>query len=231
MAEASGRGRPWDNRSSDSVDHTDANSPSILDLSGWERLKDQSGLIAGFAQLPASSGAHLVIAGPSTTLAAADSEERLVLAALGEDRRALPSEVRSRVHLVEVPMEDRDDNAAIVNAIQRFAAVVAHKPHQEGFGLSVAEAMWKARPIVASRVGGIPEQIVDGESGILVDPHDLAGFAESTASLLADEKQRSSMGDAARVRAVQRFSAIDHLADHLELIQELRGRPDLERGR
>ena len=71
-------------------------------------------------------------------------------------------------------MDDVDENAIMVNALQRYARVIAQKSLGEGFGLTVAEAMWKARPVVASRIGGIQEQIVHGESGLLLDdPQDL----------------------------------------------------------
>ena len=72
-------------------------------------------------------------------------------------------------------MDDAEENAAIVNAIQRRAAVVVQKSLAEGFGLTVTEAMWKGRPLVVSRVGGIQDQIVDGVDGLTVDPRDLAG--------------------------------------------------------
>ena len=62
-------------------------------------------------------------------------------------------------------MVDLDENAVMVNAIQRRADVVVQKSIAEGFGLTVAEAMWKGTPVVASRIGGIQDQIVDGESG------------------------------------------------------------------
>ena len=64
-------------------------------------------------------------------------------------------------------MDDVDENASIVNALQRQASVVVQKSLAEGFGLTVAEAMWKERAVVASRVGGIQDQIVDGVSGFL----------------------------------------------------------------
>ena len=73
--------------------------------------------------------------------------------------------IAERVHLVALPMADVEENAAIVNALQRHADVVVQKSLAEGFGLTVAEAMWKARPVVASRIGGIQDQIVDGETG------------------------------------------------------------------
>src|SRR5205085_1282035 len=81
---------------------------------------------------------------------------------------------RRRVHLASLPMGDVEENAAIVNALQRHADVVVQKSLAEGFGLTVAEAMWKQRPVVASQIGGIQDQIVDGESGMLIaDPRDL----------------------------------------------------------
>ena len=80
----------------------------------------------------------------------------------------------ARVHLVSLPMDDLDENAAMVNALQRRADIVVQKSLAEGFGLTVAEAMWKRRPVIGTRVGGIQDQIVDGVSGLLVDdPRDL----------------------------------------------------------
>jgi trehalose synthase len=197
----------------------------VAQVSGWERLKDQHGLVAAFAQLSMAPDSHLVLVGPSTSADPPESEEHQVLADLRQQRLGLPEDLRRRVHLVQLPMDDRDDNATMVNAIQRRADVVVHKPLQEGFGLSVAEAMWKERPIVASRVGGIPEQIVDGESGILIDdPRDQAAFAEAIDRLLLDPDRSHSLGVAAKARVAERFSVIDHLADYLELIEDLQSR-------
>ena len=79
--------------------------------------------------------------------------------------KRLPIEARQRVHLISVPMDDVDENAHLVNALQRHATVVVQKSLVEGFGLTVTEPMWKNRPVVASAVGGIRDQIVDGEAG------------------------------------------------------------------
>ena len=76
---------------------------------------------------------------------------------------------------MSLPVEDRIENALVVNALQRRADVIVQKSLAEGFGLTVAEAMWKRRPVVGSKVGGIQDQIVDGRSGVLVDPTDTAG--------------------------------------------------------
>ena len=84
-------------------------------------------------------------------------------------------------------MEDLQENAAIVNATQRHSAVIAQKSLKEGFGLTVAEGMWKGRAILASAVGGIRDQVRDGVDGILLpDPTDLAAFAEAARALLAE---------------------------------------------
>src|SRR4029450_5427773 len=102
-------------------------------------------------------------------------------------REQLPAEARSRIHLASLPMEDDEENAIMVNALQRHARVVVQKSTAEGFGLTVAEAMWKGRPLVASRVGGIQDQVIDGETGLLLeDPSDLSAFGAAVSFLLDD---------------------------------------------
>ena len=96
-------------------------------------------------------------------------------------------------------MADIEENAAIVNALQRHATVVVQKSLQEGFGLTVAEAMWKSRPVVASAVGGIKDQIDDGETGVLLeDPRDLQRFGAVVRELLDDPARREQLGRNAR---------------------------------
>jgi trehalose synthase len=118
-------------------------------------------------------------------------------------------------------MEDAEENAAMVNAVQRTATVVVHKSLAEGFGLTVAEAMWKGKPVVASRIGGIQDQIVDGESGVLVDPSDLEGFGDAIVRLLADAPAAARMGAAARARVRESFLGPRHLAQYLTLFTAL----------
>jgi len=119
-------------------------------------------------------------------------------------------------------MEDIEENAAIVNAIQRRADVILQKSLAEGFGLIVAEAMWKARPVVASRIGGIQDQIVDGESGLLVDdPADLAAVAEAIDALLDDPDRSEAIGIAARERVRKSFLSTRHLVQYMQLIERM----------
>ena len=90
----------------------------------------------------------------------------------------LPLAKRRRIHIVSLPVVDRIENAVVVNALQRRADVIVQKSLAEGFGLTVAEAMWKRRPVVGSKVGGIQDQIVDGRSGSSSTPRTSPASAE-----------------------------------------------------
>ena len=167
--------------------------------------------------------AHFVLAGPSTAAVADDPEGIEVLSEVTRRRAACDEALQERIHLFSLPMDDIEENAAIVNALQRRAQVAVQKSLAEGFGLTVAEAMWKARPVVASRVGGIQEQIVQGETGLLVEPHDLAGFADAVAELLADQPRARAMGERAREEVRELFLGPRHLRQYVDLIERLVG--------
>ncbi|HSC21454.1 MAG TPA: glycosyltransferase, partial [Solirubrobacterales bacterium] len=117
---------------------------------------------------------------------------------------------------------DLHENARMVNALQRRADLIVQKSLAEGFGLTVAEAMWKARPLVASRVGGIQDQVVDGETGILVDdPRDLRAFAAAIEELTGDGDRRAEMGKQGRTRVRDNYLAIDRLREYVDLVSAL----------
>lgn len=197
-------------------------APLVTQVSRWDSLKDPLGVIAGFADHVAPvTGAHLLLVGPEVAAVTDDPEGRSVLAQCRAARERLPGDVRSRVHLITVPMADPDENAAIVNAIQRASAVIVQKSLAEGFGLTVTEAMWKSRPVVAGAVGGIQDQIVDGESGLLVDPRDLQSFGAAVAGLVRDPVRAGALGAAAHVRVREHFLASRHLAQYLALLMRL----------
>ena len=118
-------------------------------------------------------------------------------------------------------MEDADENAVMVNALQRRADVVVQKSLAEGFGLTVSEAMWKGRPVVASRVGGIQDQIEDGTTGALVDPEDLRAFGERVSALLADPHEAERIGQAAQARVRDQFLGPRHLGQYVELLERV----------
>jgi trehalose synthase len=191
----------------------------VVQVSRWDRLKDMAGVMSGFSRLPAEVGdAHLMLVGPAVAAVSDDPEGGQVLAECAAAWHHLPEDIRRRVHLVSVPMEDPELNATIVNAVQRHAAVIVQKSLAEGFGLTVAEAMWKARPVVASGVGGILDQIVPGESGLLVDdPNDLDAFAAAVTLVLRDEPYAHRLGQAAQERVRDRFLGDRHLGQYVDL--------------
>jgi trehalose synthase len=200
-----------------------AETPIVVQVSRWDALKDPVGVIRGFAEhVPAETGCHLVYAGPSVDAVADDPEGTQTLQDSIAARSLLPGGPRRRVHLATLPMDDLDENAVMVNALQRHARVVAQKSIAEGFGLTVAEAMWKGRPVVASRVGGIEEQIVEGESGILLDdPRDLAAFGRALTELLTDTQRAERIGRSARERVRDRFLSTRSLLDYLAVIRRI----------
>src|SRR6185312_3683648 len=132
--------------------------------------------------------------------------------------------LRDRVVIAQLPMADTDENAAIVNALQRRSNVVVQKSLAEGFGLTVAEAMWKERPVVASRVGGIEDQIVDGHNGLLVDdPADLEAFGRAVVRVLEDDALAQRLGKAARQTVIEKFITPCHLIAQAQLVTALTG--------
>ena len=197
-------------------------APLVVQVSRWDRLKDPRGVLVGFIEDPDLGAAHLVLAGPAPSSVADDPEAEHVLGEVRKQRADLRSEDRARVHLANLPTLDVEENAVIVNALQRRADVVVQKSLAEGFGLTVTEAMWKERPIVASRVGGIQDQIEDGKSGLLVDPRDLVAFGNAVQVLLDDRQIAASFGAAAHERVRERYLAPQYLGAYLDLIARIR---------
>jgi trehalose synthase len=199
--------------------------PLIVQVSRWDSLKDPIGVMEGFAILldeTAANQAELLLAGPNVKAIPDDPESAAVLDATIERWRELPHAHRGRIHLACLPMADDEENAAIVNALQRHAAIVVQKSLREGFGLTVTEAMWKARPIVGSAVGGIQEQIEDGVSGLLLDdPEDLIGFGKLLQRLLANPSLAEHLGLNAKERARRGYLGVRQLVQHAELLERM----------
>jgi trehalose synthase len=203
----------------------------VTQVSRWDRLKDPAGVLKGFVEHVApDTDAHLLLVGPSVASVADDPEGAAVLQTITDDWAELPLDVRRRVHLASLPMDDVEENAAMVNAVQRHGEVVVQKSLAEGFGLTVAEAMWKERPVVASRIGGIQDQIVDGESGVLIsDPWNLEEFGRGVVGLLSEPERAREMGCAAQTRVRRNFLGPHHLGRYYALIESLIGeRTELE---
>ncbi len=196
----------------------------VLQVSRWDHLKDMAGVLTGFANhLPdLPDDVHLMLAGPETAGVSDDPEGAAVLAECRALRLALPPEARHRIHLCSLPMDDIDENAYLVNALQRHAAVSVQKSLVEGFGLTVTEPMWKSRPVIASRVGGIQDQIVDYESGLLLDdPSDLDAFASTLGMLLGDSALAERLGAAAHERVRDHYLGDRHLMQYADLFERI----------
>jgi trehalose synthase len=199
-----------------------AGAGAVLQVSRWDRLKDPRGLLDCFVTYVEDGDAHLILAGPESEGVSDDPEGLAVYGDVAESWRRLPDDARQRVHLVSLPMHDADENGAMVNALQRRAQVVVQKSLAEGFGLTVTEAMWKARPLVASRVGGIQDQVIHGETGLLIDdPHDLEAFGRAIEGLLRDPQRAEQFGAAGRKRVTDHFLAVGRLAEYVGLIRSL----------
>jgi trehalose synthase len=197
-------------------------SPLLTQVSRWDRLKDPLGVLSAFAEhVHGDEQPHLLLAGPDVHAVTDDPEGAEVFAEAEAAWHELPADVRRRVHLALLPMQDAEENAVIVNALQRRSDVVAQKSLAEGFGLTVAEAMWKGRPVVATRVGGIQDQIEDGRTGCLVDPLDLRAFGEQVSALLLDPHAAERMGEAAQERVRDLFLGPRHLGQYVDLLERV----------
>ena len=194
----------------------------VLQVSRWDRLKDMAGVLTGFvarlADLPDDT--HLMLVGPDVTGVSDDPEGAEVLAECLAIWRRQPASARRRLHLCSLPLDDTDENAHLVNALQRYATVVVQKSLVEGFGLTVTEPMWKARPVVASKVGGIQDQIVDRVSGLLVDdPYDLDEFGTDLLEMLSDTDLAARLGTGARERVRDQYLGDRHLIQYVDLFE------------
>lgn len=200
-------------------------TPLIVQVSRWDTLKDPFGVMKGFELLLEGNlarGADLILAGPNVSAVADDPEGFGVLDQVEMRWKALAHGHRGRIHVASLPMADDEENGAIVNALQRHATIVVQKSLQEGFGLTVTEAMWKARPVVGSAVGGIQDQIQHGVNGLLLDdPADLETFGGLLQRLLEDPAEREALGHAAQNTVRVHYLGLRQLVQHADLLERI----------
>ena len=198
------------------------NDPLVVQVSRWDRLKDMSGVMRGFAEYvaPSASG-YLLLVGPAVAGVTDDPEGAAVFGDCLLQWHELPAAARARILLVTLPLDDVDENAAMVNALQRHATVITQKSLAEGFGLTVAEGMWKGRPVVGSAVGGIIDQIADGTGILLPDPRDLEAFGTAVRRLIDHPDEASQMGLAAQAHIREHYVGDLHLLRYERLFSAL----------
>jgi trehalose synthase len=196
--------------------------PVLLQVSRWDRLKDMAGVMRGFADhvVPGGDG-YLMLAGPAVAEVSDDPEGAAVYGDCLLQWHDLPPAARARILLVTLPLDDIDENAAMVNALQRHATVIAQKSLAEGFGLTVSEGMWKSRPVIGSAVGGIIDQIADGTGILLPDPTDLNAFGQAVCLLLDDHAKAARLGHAAHAYVRENYLGDIHLMRYAKLLATL----------
>lgn len=181
--------------------------PIITQVSRFDRLKDPLGVIRAYRLARRTVECQLILAGGS----ASDDPEGA--AVLEEVRRAADGD--PHIHVLELPPgSDRE-----INALQRASAIVVQKSLREGFGLTVTEALWKKRPVIASAVGGIPLQVVHNLTGLLV--HSVEGTAHRIRSLLRDPAFARQLGENGHAQVKARFLTTSNLRSWLALALSL----------
>lgn len=191
----------------------------ITQIGRWDPLKDMTAVVAAFAEHidQLDDDVHLLLVGPKPT--PAETTATTILNDLCHRTDGLPPATQQRVHIATLPTDDADEGAHLINAIQRRSTIVVQKSLAEGFGLAVAEAMWKGKPIVASAVGGLQDQIDDETNGLLVtDPHDLSGFMKQVCRLLDDPHLAAQLGSRAHETVRSHYLGDRHLLQFADLL-------------
>jgi len=188
----------------------DRKKPTISQVSRFDPWKDPIGVVKIFERVRKKRDCQLVLLGQFAT---DDPEGHKILLSL--QKKVDKCQFKNDIKLLVV------DNAFLVNCLQRASSVVVQKSLKEGFGLTVSEALYKGTPVVASRVGGIPIQVIDGENGFLHSPHDLKGFSDSVLKLLKDEKLRATMGKAGKEHVKKNFLITRLMLDWLYLMNKV----------
>jgi len=186
--------------------------PIVSQVSRFDKFKDPKGVLKIFEKVRKEVDCQLILLG---SLATDDPEGQKIF----EDvkKAADKSTFKDDIHLILV------DNDILVNAVQSASAVVIQKSLREGFGLVVSEALYKKTPVVASNVGGIPFQVIDGETGFLHDPKDVNGFAGSVIRLLNDGMLREELGTKGHDHVRDNFLITRLMLDWMELFEKYIG--------
>ncbi len=180
--------------------------PIVTQISRFDRLKDPIGVIESYKLVKRYIDCQLVLAGGT----AADDPEGLKVYEEVKDRASEDSDI----HVISM-----HHNEIEVNALQRASTVIMQKSLREGFGLTVTEALWKSKPVVASDVGGIPLQIKHKYSGLLC--HSVEGAAFAVKQLLNNPEYASRLGENGRENVKNNFLLTRHLRDYMLLFLSL----------
>ncbi|MFW5733793.1 MAG: glycosyltransferase [Oceanidesulfovibrio sp.] len=192
----------------DRLEHYDIprDKPLVVQVARFDKWKDPEGVIQAFKIAQKEIDARLVLLG---NIAMDDPEGEKVYNSLLDERS-------DRIRILSV------QDTALVNSLQRKAAVVVQKSIREGFGLTVTEAMWKGAAVVAANVGGIPTQIEDGVNGFLVDS--VEQCAERMVELVQNPDRRKELGEKARRSVMEHYLLTRLLEQYFDLFQSFEPR-------
>ncbi|MEM3041310.1 MAG: glycosyltransferase, partial [Nitrososphaerota archaeon] len=191
----------------------DKDKPMILQVSRFDRLKDPVGVIQAFELVRRHFPCQLVLAGGA---ASDDPESTEVLKEVKERAGGNPD-----IHILDIPPGSDLD----INALQRAATVVVQKSLREGFALTITEALWKGKPVVASAVGGIPLQVRNKLTGLLC--HSIEGAAYALRQILANPDYGRWLGHNGREHVRQHFLITREIRDYLLMFLTLNSREDI----
>ena len=180
--------------------------PIITQISRFDRLKDPLGVIEAYLQVKKYNDCRLVLAGGG---AADDPEGVKVYEEVKEKAKS-----DKDIHILLLKQNDLE-----INALQRASSVIVQKSLREGFGLTVTEALWKAKPVVATNTGGIPLQIKHKYSGLLC--HSVDGAAFAIKQFLNSPEYAKRLGENGREHVRNNFLLTRHLKDYILLFLSL----------
>lgn len=213
--------------------------PIVTQVSRWDRLKGYLPLMRAFVELKRSvldsdiareplhrrrlDLVRLVLAGPAPDAVQDDPEAKDVFDGLTAEYTELHPAVQDDIAIIALPMRSVDENALIVNALQRASTIVVQNSLREGFGLTIAEAMWKRVPVLSnSRACGPRQQIRDGIDGRLVqDPEDIDALERALDEMLADPHALERLGRAAQRSVHDRFLLFTQLRAWSRLLDDM----------
>lgn len=181
--------------------------PIVTQVSRFDYLKDPVGVIEAFELVRKSFDCSLVFAGGTAT---DDPESDKVLAEVRERANNHPD-----IHILLIPPNSDIE----INALQRGSTIIVQKSLGEGFGLTVSEALWKGKPVIASAVGGIPLQVKDKLTGLLT--HGIEGTAYAIKQLLSNPEYARWLGNNGREHVKYNFLITRHLKDYMILFLTL----------
>ena len=184
--------------------------PLITQISRFDKWKEPGGVLDIFDIVRRKVDCRLVLCG---SMASDDPEG-------GQIYERVRRKANSLIKSGDVILVTSENNI-LVNVLQHSSAVIVQKSAKEGFGLTVTEALWKAKPVVASNVGGIPHQIADGETGFLFSPGDNQGFADCITELLEKPELGEEIGKKAKEFVRERFLVTRLLSDYLDLFNDI----------